>query len=206
MKPVGGAAQFPAQNTNKVGVPLGYIWSQANKECKRVPKVGVQRAHSRRWLLRAGRSVRVFEARPYLGGRIRSGEVPGGHADLGPTWFRPGEQRLSRLVPTSILRSQEPQRRCRCGWAVSPRPSPSMSSTGVRKRSPRQHGWSQPPLRPLRRSPPGGSGCSTSARRGKAHRRIAECREDFRVGSLSRFEAEDADPSVEKFRGARARW
>ncbi|MBK7018318.1 FAD-dependent oxidoreductase [Candidatus Neomicrothrix sp.] len=171
-----------------------------------MPKVGVQRAHSRRWLLRAGRSVRVFEARPYLGGRIRSGEVPGGHADLGPTWFRPGEQRLSRLVPTSILRSQEPQRRCRCGWAVSPRPSPSMSSTGVRKRSPRQHGWSQPPLRPLRRSPPGGSGCSTSARRGKAHRRIAECREDFRVGSLSRFEAEDADPSVEKFRGARARW
>ncbi|WP_420886214.1 FAD-dependent oxidoreductase [Candidatus Microthrix parvicella] len=154
----------------------------------------------------AGRSVRVFEARPYLGGRIRSGEVPGGHADLGPTWFRHGEQRLSRLVPTSILRSQEPQRRCRCGWAVSPRPSPSMSSTGVRKRSPRQHGWSQPPLRPLRRSPPGGSGCSTSARRGKAHRRIAECREDFRVGSLSRFEAEDADPSVEKFRGARARW
>lgn len=38
-------------------------------------------------LIRAGRSVRVFEAGPTLGGRIRSVEVPGGHADLGPTWF-----------------------------------------------------------------------------------------------------------------------
>lgn len=53
-----------------------------------MPKVGVQRAHSRRWLLRAGRSVRVFEARPYLGGRIRSGEVPGGLVT--PTWAPPG--------------------------------------------------------------------------------------------------------------------
>ena len=49
-------------------------------------------------LIRAGRSVRVFEAGPTLGGRIRSVEVPGGHADLGPTWFWPGEQRVARLV------------------------------------------------------------------------------------------------------------
>lgn len=49
-------------------------------------------------LIRAGRSVRVFEAGPSLGGRIRSVEVPGGHADLGPTWFWPGEQRVARLV------------------------------------------------------------------------------------------------------------
>ena len=49
-------------------------------------------------LVRAGRSVRVFEAGPILGGRIRSVEVPGGYADLGPTWFWPGEQRVARLI------------------------------------------------------------------------------------------------------------
>jgi monoamine oxidase len=49
-------------------------------------------------LIRAGRSVRVFEAGPTLGGRIRSVEVPGGCVDLGPTWFWPGEQRIARLV------------------------------------------------------------------------------------------------------------
>ena len=49
-------------------------------------------------LIRAGRSVRVFEAGPIVGGRIRTVEVPGGYADLGPTWFWPGEQRVARLV------------------------------------------------------------------------------------------------------------
>lgn len=49
-------------------------------------------------LTNAGRSVRVFEAGPSLGGRIRSVEVQGGHADLGPTWYWPGEQRVARLV------------------------------------------------------------------------------------------------------------
>ncbi len=50
-------------------------------------------------LVRAGRSVKVFEARPRLGGRIDSAEVAdGGWADLGPTWFWPGERRVERLV------------------------------------------------------------------------------------------------------------
>ena len=46
----------------------------------------------------ARRSVRVFEARPRAGGRIVSAAVPGGHADLGPTWFWPGETRIGSLV------------------------------------------------------------------------------------------------------------
>ena len=49
-------------------------------------------------LIRAGRSVRVFEARDRLGGRIHTVDVPGGQADLGPTWFWPGEERVAALV------------------------------------------------------------------------------------------------------------
>lgn len=49
-------------------------------------------------LTRAGRSVRVFEARDRLGGRIHSVDVPGGRADLGPTWFWPGEHRVAQLA------------------------------------------------------------------------------------------------------------
>lgn len=45
-----------------------------------------------------GLTYRVFEARPRLGGRIHSIPVPGGHADLGPTWFWPGEHRMAALV------------------------------------------------------------------------------------------------------------
>lgn len=46
----------------------------------------------------ARQSVRVFEARPRTGGRVLSAEVPGGRADLGPTWFWPGEHRIGALV------------------------------------------------------------------------------------------------------------
>lgn len=46
----------------------------------------------------AGRSARVFEARPRAGGRILSTAVPGGQADLGATWFWPGERRIGLLV------------------------------------------------------------------------------------------------------------
>ena len=49
-------------------------------------------------LIRSGMTVQVFEARPRLGGRIESLELGGGHADLGPTWFWPGEHRVDRLV------------------------------------------------------------------------------------------------------------
>ena len=45
-----------------------------------------------------GRSFRIFEARPRPGGRILSARVPGGRADLGPTWFWPGERRILSLV------------------------------------------------------------------------------------------------------------
>lgn len=46
----------------------------------------------------AGRSVRVVEARPRVGGRIETAVVNGGFADLGPTWFWPGERRVIDLV------------------------------------------------------------------------------------------------------------
>ena len=49
-------------------------------------------------LVRAGRSAQVFEARPVAGGRIRSVDVAGGVADLGPTWFWPGEHRVAQLL------------------------------------------------------------------------------------------------------------
>lgn len=49
-------------------------------------------------LTQTGRSVQVFEARDRLGGRIHTVDVLGGRADLGPTWFWPGEQRVAKLV------------------------------------------------------------------------------------------------------------
>lgn len=49
-------------------------------------------------LLRAGRTVRVLEARDHVGGRMESVEVAGGFADMGPTWFWPGEERVAQLV------------------------------------------------------------------------------------------------------------
>jgi monoamine oxidase len=47
---------------------------------------------------RAGLTVKVIEARRRLGGRICSMSVPGGRADLGATWFWPGENRVRALV------------------------------------------------------------------------------------------------------------
>ena len=49
-------------------------------------------------LVRAGQVVKLIEARRQLGGRISSMLVPGGRADLGATWFWPGEHRVRALV------------------------------------------------------------------------------------------------------------
>ncbi len=49
-------------------------------------------------LTHAGLNVKVFEARSRVGGRMSSRPVPGGHADLGATWFWPGELRIAALV------------------------------------------------------------------------------------------------------------
>lgn len=51
-----------------------------------------------RQLHQSGRTVRVFEARSRSGGRVLSAPVADGHADLGPTWFWPGEPRVRALV------------------------------------------------------------------------------------------------------------
>ncbi|TCC36379.1 flavin monoamine oxidase family protein [Kribbella speibonae] len=45
-----------------------------------------------------GLSVRVLEARPEVGGRAVSVEVPGGYVDLGASWIWPGEDRVLELV------------------------------------------------------------------------------------------------------------
>lgn len=49
-------------------------------------------------LVKAGKTAKVFEARDRLGGRIETAVVPGGVADLGPTWFWHGEHRVQKLV------------------------------------------------------------------------------------------------------------
>ena len=47
----------------------------------------------------SGCEVRVLEARPTIGGRLRSEVVPGGGVvDLGATWFWPGEHRVAAMV------------------------------------------------------------------------------------------------------------
>jgi monoamine oxidase len=56
---------------------------------------GLAVAHA---LTRLGKSVRVFEARSRLGGRIESVPAGDGMADLGPTWFWPGEERVRVLA------------------------------------------------------------------------------------------------------------
>lgn len=55
----------------------------------------------------AGRSVRVLEARPVAGGRIRTVACLSGNIDLGPTWFWPGESRVAQLVKSFGLRTHE---------------------------------------------------------------------------------------------------
>jgi len=49
-------------------------------------------------LHRAGRDVRLFEARDRLGGRIDALRTPTGAVDLGPSWFWPGQPRMAALV------------------------------------------------------------------------------------------------------------
>ena len=65
------------------------------------------------WRLhQAGQSVRVFEARDRIGGRILtvSSKDLGGAFDLGPTWFWPDHQRrLPRLLDELGIRSFEQQ-------------------------------------------------------------------------------------------------
>lgn len=46
----------------------------------------------------AGRRVVCLEARERVGGRASSWPVGGGHLDLGPTWFWPGETAIEALV------------------------------------------------------------------------------------------------------------
>lgn len=49
-------------------------------------------------LVGAGRSVRLFEARDRVGGRLLSHQSTAGPLDLGATWFWPGERRVAQLV------------------------------------------------------------------------------------------------------------
>lgn len=49
-------------------------------------------------LHRSGVDVRLFEARPRLGGRIAVLDTPAGRVDLGPSWFWPGQPRVARLI------------------------------------------------------------------------------------------------------------
>lgn len=54
-------------------------------------------------LSRDGRRVRVFEARDRVGGRLLSMPMAGGSADLGATWFWPGEARVAALIEDLAL-------------------------------------------------------------------------------------------------------
>lgn len=49
-------------------------------------------------LHRQGRDFLLVEARPRLGGRIKTETVNGAAFDLGPTWFWPGQLRLAALI------------------------------------------------------------------------------------------------------------
>lgn len=49
-------------------------------------------------LHRAGRSVRLFEGRDRLGGRVSTARVGLQWFDLGPSWFWPGQPRMAALV------------------------------------------------------------------------------------------------------------
>lgn len=59
---------------------------------------GVSGLVTARRLIAAGRSVQVVEASEGAGGRLVSVETSGGSADLGATWFWPGEHRIRSLV------------------------------------------------------------------------------------------------------------
>jgi len=49
-------------------------------------------------LERAGFDYQLFEARPRLGGRIKTLEHGGAGFDLGPSWFWPGQPRMAKLA------------------------------------------------------------------------------------------------------------
>lgn len=49
-------------------------------------------------LHRAGVSFQLFEARQNLGGRVRSHSVGAGCFDIGPSWFWPGQPRLTAMA------------------------------------------------------------------------------------------------------------
>jgi len=59
---------------------------------------GISGLATARYLVAGGRSVRVIEASERAGGRLVSVETVGGAADLGATWFWPGEHRIRTLV------------------------------------------------------------------------------------------------------------
>lgn len=59
---------------------------------------GISGLVTARGLIAAGHSVRIVEASENAGGRLQSVETVGGHADLGATWFWPGESRMRALV------------------------------------------------------------------------------------------------------------
>lgn len=59
---------------------------------------GISGLATARGLVAGGRSVRVIEASDRAGGRLVSVETVDGAADLGATWFWPGEQRIRALV------------------------------------------------------------------------------------------------------------
>lgn len=59
---------------------------------------GISGLATARGLVGAGFSVRLFEGRERSGGRLESVAVPGGVADLGASWFWPGESRVRALV------------------------------------------------------------------------------------------------------------
>ncbi|MFV1990900.1 MAG: flavin monoamine oxidase family protein, partial [Acidimicrobiales bacterium] len=65
---------------------------------------GISGLATARGLAGAGCSVRLFEARGRIGGRLESVAVPGGVADMGASWFWPGEERVRALVDEFGLR------------------------------------------------------------------------------------------------------
>jgi monoamine oxidase len=59
---------------------------------------GIAGLAAARTLQAAGLDVIVLEARSRIGGRLLSTTVPGGHIDLGATWFWPNEPRVNALI------------------------------------------------------------------------------------------------------------
>jgi hypothetical protein len=81
-------------------------------------------------LIAAGVEVALFEARPTVGGRLRSLTIDDRALDLGATWFWPDEQRVASLMRTLALpvhdqwRAVSPLRVEVCDWRVEEFTSP----------------------------------------------------------------------------------